>query len=446
MRRRDAAAVLTLLALLAAPQPAQADPGYPSQNDVRRAQQRAAAVGDQVEHLQAQLDQAAARVEAADIAFSAAAEDFDVARIELRNSRRAAAAAAEVARRATERLDGAKQQVGRLAAQSYRSGGAVASLDVLLSPRGPGDVLERASMMRTLAGRRQQTVQKLDAARMLATTLDQQADTALDRQAAAASKLEQTRTQAARRATAARATLSAETTARSLLLTRLAAARRTSVEVEQARQAGLAQAAERRLAVQRERAAAREAARQRARDRAAAEAEARKNRDKDSGSRPDPAPADPGPSVPRPSDPGSSDPTPPPADPGSGGSSSGSAAAGQSAVAWAKPKIGLPYQWGGDGPDSYDCSGLTMRAWQHAGVMLPHSSRMQYRQVEKISYSQLRPGDLLFYATNPSNQDTIHHVSMYIGGGQMIEAPYTGAQVRIQPLRRRDSMPYAGRP
>jgi cell wall-associated NlpC family hydrolase len=382
MRRRDAAAVLTLLALLAAPQPAQADPGYPSQND---------------------------------------------------------------ARRATERLDGAKQQVGRLAAQSYRSGGAVASLDVLLSPRGPGDVLERASMMRTLAGRRQQTVQKLDAARMLATTLDQQADTALDRQAAAASKLEQTRTQAARRATAARATLSAETTARSLLLTRLAAAR-TSVEVEQARQAGLAQAAERRLAVQRERAAAREAARQRARDRAAAEAEARKNRDKDSGSRPDPAPADPGPSVPRPSDPGSSDPTPPPADPGSGGSSSGSAAAGQSAVAWAKPKIGLPYQWGGDGPDSYDCSGLTMRAWQHAGVMLPHSSRMQYRQVEKISYSQLRPGDLLFYATNPSNQDTIHHVSMYIGGGQMIEAPYTGAQVRIQPLRRRDSMPYAGRP
>jgi cell wall-associated NlpC family hydrolase len=115
-------------------------------------------------------------------------------------------------------------------------------------------------------------------------------------------------------------------------------------------------------------------------------------------------------------------------------------------VAWAKHRLGLPYQWGGDGPGSYDCSGLTMRAWEQAGVPLPHSSRMQYRQVEKISYSSLRPGDLLFYATDPGDQGTIHHVSMYIGGGQMIEAPYTGADVRIVALRRTGSMPYAGRP
>jgi cell wall-associated NlpC family hydrolase len=115
-------------------------------------------------------------------------------------------------------------------------------------------------------------------------------------------------------------------------------------------------------------------------------------------------------------------------------------------VAWAKQQLGLPYQWGGDGPGSYDCSGLTMKAWQQAGVQLPHSSRIQYRQVDKISYTQLRPGDLLFYATDPSNQDTIHHVTMYIGGGQMIEAPYTGANVRISSLRRTGSMPYAGRP
>ena len=120
--------------------------------------------------------------------------------------------------------------------------------------------------------------------------------------------------------------------------------------------------------------------------------------------------------------------------------------AGQSAVSWAKGKLGLPYQWGAAGPGSYDCSGLTMRAWAQAGVQLPHSSRLQYSQVDKISYSALRPGDLLFFATNPSNANTIHHVAMYVGGGQMIEAPYTGVNVRIVSLRQDGAMPYAGRP
>jgi len=267
----------------------------------------------------------------------------------------------------------------------------------------------------------------MDAARVVATTLDAQAADALARQAAAAAKLARARAQAEQRAAAARATLKAATATRTVLLTKLAAARKTSVQVEQARQAGLAEAAQRRAEVQRQRAAAREAARQQARDRAEA------NQNKGPGGSLDPGPSDPGPSDPGPSDPGS-------------GGSSGSASAGETAVAWARTKLGLPYRWGGDGPDSYDCSGLTMRAWQQAGVMLPHSSRMQYRQVEKISYSQLRPGDLLFYATDTSNAETIHHVTMYIGGGQMIEAPYTGANVRISDLRRTGSMPYAGRP
>jgi len=87
-----------------------------------------------------------------------------------------------------------------------------------------------------------------------------------------------------------------------------------------------------------------------------------------------------------------------------------------------------------------------MRAWASAGVMLPHSSRLQYSQVDKIDYAGLRSGDLLFYATNTADPDTIHHVAMYIGGNQMIEAPYTGANVRIVTLRRSGSMPYAGRP
>ncbi len=115
-------------------------------------------------------------------------------------------------------------------------------------------------------------------------------------------------------------------------------------------------------------------------------------------------------------------------------------------MAWARRQVGLPYQWAADGPGSYDCSGLTMKAWAHEGVSLPHSSRMQYAQTEHVSYGNLRAGDLLFFATNPSNPATIHHVALYAGGGMMVEAPYTGANVRVVPMRRSDSMPYAGRP
>ena len=63
-----------------------------------------------------------------------------------------------------------------------------------------------------------------------------------------------------------------------------------------------------------------------------------------------------------------------------------------------------------------------------------------------MSYSSLRRGDLIFFATNTSNPSTIHHVAIYIGGGQMVEAPYTGANVRISSIYRSDRMPYAGRP
>ena len=87
--------------------------------------------------------------------------------------------------------------------------------------------------------------------------------------------------------------------------------------------------------------------------------------------------------------------------------------------------------WGAAGPSSWDCSGLTMGAWAAAGVYLPHYSVAQYYATTPVSYSDLQPGDLIFWASDSSNPDTIFHVAMYIGNGQEIQAPHTGDVVKI---------------
>jgi cell wall-associated NlpC family hydrolase len=86
-----------------------------------------------------------------------------------------------------------------------------------------------------------------------------------------------------------------------------------------------------------------------------------------------------------------------------------------------------------------------MRAWQKGGVNLPRTSRSQYTAVKKIPYSQLRPGDLIFYGTG-SDASSIHHVAIYSGNGRMVEAPRAGLDVRETALRMSGTMPFAGRP
>ncbi|HUP84054.1 MAG TPA: NlpC/P60 family protein [Acidimicrobiales bacterium] len=117
---------------------------------------------------------------------------------------------------------------------------------------------------------------------------------------------------------------------------------------------------------------------------------------------------------------------------GSGSGSGAPAAGADAAVAEARRQLGKPYEWGGAGPDSFDCSGLTSWAWRAGGERLSHSSQAQWSETSRVSLDNLQPGDLLFYGT------PIHHVGIFIGDGQMIEAPETGKNVRVGSIYRSD--------
>ena len=104
------------------------------------------------------------------------------------------------------------------------------------------------------------------------------------------------------------------------------------------------------------------------------------------------------------------------------------------AVEEARRQLGKPYEWGAAGPNSFDCSGLTMWSWGHAGHSLPHSAAAQYNSTTRIPISALQPGDLVFFGSD------IHHMGIYVGGGQMIEAPHSGAVVRYASIYRSDLM------
>ncbi|MGE3286065.1 MAG: C40 family peptidase [Pseudonocardia sp.] len=108
--------------------------------------------------------------------------------------------------------------------------------------------------------------------------------------------------------------------------------------------------------------------------------------------------------------------------------------AASAAISFALGEVGKPYLWGGTGPDRYDCSGLLLRAFQSAGINLPRVSRQQFYAGGHVPVREMQPGDLLFYATDTRDPDTIHHVAMYVGGGNMVEAPYTGEFVRVRPV------------
>ncbi|MEV7216303.1 NlpC/P60 family protein [Kitasatospora cineracea] len=102
---------------------------------------------------------------------------------------------------------------------------------------------------------------------------------------------------------------------------------------------------------------------------------------------------------------------------------------------YAYAQLGKPYRWGGAGPDSFDCSGLTQMAYRAGGVSLPRVTQDQWNAGKHVARADLQPGDLVFYYSD------LHHVGIYVGNGKLLHAPRTGKNIQIVDL---DVMPYVG--
>ncbi|MFI6500493.1 C40 family peptidase [Nonomuraea typhae] len=104
----------------------------------------------------------------------------------------------------------------------------------------------------------------------------------------------------------------------------------------------------------------------------------------------------------------------------------------------AMSKLGRPYVWGAEGPDTFDCSGLVQWAYAQAGIRVPRVTHQQWVAGPQIPYSQAQPGDLIFWRHDPTNPGYISHVAIYLGNGKMLQAPRTGDVVKVSPVGMRN--------
>lgn len=381
-------------------------PVFPSAQDVARSKAHVATTASAISALEGRIAVADAHEARLQDQAQQAAEAYNGAVYRLAEAKVAAQQAHDKADAAQAEADSAREDIGRLAAASYRSGGTLSELSMVLSSNGLSELLERMSSMEALARNQTGSLDRLTVSTIVARVLRGRADAAFAARTEALAAVSKARTAAEAAVAAQRAASAALAATRSSMLRQLASLRRTTVALEQAREHGLAVAKARREAEARAAALRREAARAVA---------ARRARAVDSGSG------------------GSGDPSALSA-PTSRATSGGGAAA----VAYARAQLGKPYEWAAVGPATFDCSGLTMMAWAQSGVGLGHWTVAQYEQSRSVSVGQARPGDLVFFATDFTDIQTIHHVGLYVGGGQMIEAPYTGADVRVSSIYRPD--------
>ncbi|MEI8407510.1 MULTISPECIES: C40 family peptidase [unclassified Kribbella] len=419
------------------PVPAQAEPKppvIPSKAAVERAKQAAGAKAVQVTAIENQLAAANARLEQLGVASGIADEAYNGAVYRLQLAKTDAALAAARAAKAQKTLATQRQQIGRFAAASYQGGGDVAKLAPLFTADGPQELLDSAGAARSVSAAMQGSYLRYTATQVMTNLFKVQADQAV-------TKVKQATDEAAKAKKAAEAAEQAQASAvtamsvqRKQAITQLAVLQNTSIQVATQRQRGLEELARQRAAAiaakkaaeLRRRIAAREAA-ERAREAAEKAREERERREEQN------------------KNPGKTPPRKQPDRPRDDDRPSSRKGAG-AAIDFALAQLGDMYLWGGTGPSRWDCSGLTQGAWAKAGVYLPHYSVAQYEQVRHIDEDELRPGDLIFWSTDPDDPGTIHHVAMYLGDGRMVHAPRTGKPVQIDSVYYWEPPDFFGRP
>ena len=436
-------------------------PVYPSAGQVAAAKAAVGSAGAQVAALDARLSASRARVEELSQAAADAGEAANGAQLALDDATRASQQAAAAATAAQAKADEAQLALSRYAAEVYQSGGDT-QLDVFFGEDGPQGVIDRAAGVDAVGSEQARLAQEAASTQLVAQGAKQQAAEAAARQAAAADAAKKAADAAQAAAQTAQTQTAILESQQQQMVTQLAALQRTSVQLEQQRQAGLAAAEQRRQEEARRKAAeaaaraaaakaaaeaaarqaaaeAAERAAQTARQQAAAAAAARAaaqqaaQQARQAQQAAQQAASSPPPVVDTPND----DPAPVVNAPAPSGGVS-------SVIAFARAQLGEQYVWGGAGPNVWDCSGLTMMAWRQAGVSMAHYTGSQYNQTARVPISQLQPGDLVFYGVSgPSS----HHVGLYIGGGRMIHAPNPSTVVKIASIySMSDLLPYGGRP
>ena len=336
------------------------------------------ASASEVTDKQAQAQQIADKLDGLNATLMSLANQSEVARQHLAEANQAVDAARARVDAANADIDTAKQQLASYAVNAYVAGNDGPSLDVSLTGQ-PNDLPVKTGYMQTLAGNRADVVDQLAAVKRKAADEGAHLNKEVD-----AAQTESDRLDAAQRQ--ADAAVAQQTQLKSQVDTELA---------------GLVAAEQARRAQQQAAAAAQTAATQTAAHTTTPN------------TRPGTAPP-----------PTTADPTGPVVVPNGRGAQ---------AVAAAMSKLGAPYVWAAAGPDTFDCSGLTMWAWAHAGVSLPHYTGSQLAATHPVPVSDLQPGDLVF-VWGPGENGDPGHVGLYIGGGQMVHAPHTGAFVEVDSI------------
>ncbi len=404
------------------PNPKPGSAGLPTQAQVDRARADVASKKQSVAQLESALAAATARMEAASMAAESAAEEYNGAMWRLAEARKATHQAQQAATAAAASVERQRAGIVTLVTDSYQNGTELNTATAMMSDEGPRGLMNRYAVVASAGDSMEARYEAFRTASAQAKKYAAKAADAQKHQQSLTAEAKKLAVVAGQAASAAGAAANQISNQKQQLIQALAKAENISIGLATQRHEALEKIARQKAAAA---AKAKEAALQAALQKEAQKAKAKAKNAKPSAS----------------STSGSSS---------SGGSSSGLPAptsapppvinpapnqkvAVQRAIAYAKAQLGRPYQWGAAGPGTFDCSGLTMQAWARGGVSLPHYSVAQFAQSTRISMADAKPGDLLFWSNNGSPSG-IHHVALYLGGGQFIEAPHTGANVRYNSI------------